>query len=72
MDEAHRYLRDKDTLAMGLENIAREGRKKGIFLFLTSQSPKDVPDTIVSQIGSVIVHRLTSEEDIYTLRNYLS
>ncbi|WP_457769369.1 ATP-binding protein [Limosilactobacillus reuteri] len=72
IDEAHRYLRDKDTLAMGLENIAREGRKKGIFLFLTSQSPKDVPDTIVSQIGSVIVHRLTSEEDIYTLRNYLS
>ena len=57
---------------MGVENIAREGRKKGIFLFLTSQSPKDVPDTIVSQIGSVIVHRLTSEEDIYTLRNYLS
>lgn len=72
IDEAHRYLRGNDTLAMGLENIAREGRKKGIFLFLTSQSPKDVPDTIVSQIGSVIVHRLTSEEDIYTLRNYLS
>ncbi|WP_225442000.1 helicase HerA-like domain-containing protein [Lacticaseibacillus paracasei] len=55
----------------GLINIAREGRKKGIFLFLTTQSPCDVPKTLLSQIGTLLIHRLTSIEDLQLIRNHL-
>lgn len=72
IDEAHRYLNNSDIPSIGLNSIAREGRKQGIFLFLTSQSPKDIPNIILNQIGSVIVHRLTTTDDIQTLKNYLT
>ncbi|MBB1124419.1 ATP-binding protein [Limosilactobacillus albertensis] len=72
IDEAHRYLLNNSFDNIGLVNIAREGRKKGIFLFLTTQSPKDIPPIILSQIGTVIIHRLTNSEDINIVRNYLT
>ena len=54
----------------GLINIAREGRKYGIFLFLTSQSPKDVPSIILNQIGTLLVHNLTGKDDLKVISNY--
>lgn len=72
IDEVHRYLNNDEIPSVGLNSIAREGRKKGIFLFLTSQSPKDIPNAILNQIGSVIVHRLTTIDDIQALKNYLT
>lgn len=72
IDEAHRYTRFHTGFnESGLISIAREGRKKGIFLFLTSQSPKDVPDILLSQIGSLLIHRLTSLEETKIVQNYL-
>lgn len=74
VDEVHRYTQSfDDTMSAisGLINIAREGRKKGIFLFLTTQSPCDVPKILFSQVGSLLIHRLTSIEDIQVIRNYI-
>ena len=72
IDEVHRYTKfHTDFDESGLISIAREGRKKGIFLFLTSQSPRDVPDILLSQIGSLLIHRLTSMEEIKIVQNYL-
>ncbi|MFT8883408.1 MAG: ATP-binding protein [Liquorilactobacillus hordei] len=74
VDEVHRYTQSFDEAMgaiSGLINIAREGRKKGIFLFLTTQSPSDVPKILFSQVGTLLIHRLTSIEDLQVIRNHL-
>lgn len=74
IDEVHRYTfsSDENQDYSSLVNIAREGRKLGIFLFLTTQSPKDVPEMLLNQIGTLIIHRLTGYKDIETIKNYLN
>lgn len=74
IDEVHRYSKDIGGVRYqtGLTAIAREGRKKGIFLFLTTQNPNDVPSDLLGQIGSLLIHRLTHRYEIESIRNYLS
>ena len=74
VDEVHRYSKDVQSggYQTGLTAIAREGRKKGIFLFLTTQNPKDIPDELLGQIGSLLVHRLTHRSELDSIRNYMS
>ena len=71
VDEVHRYTKMNVDEQIGLTSIAREGRKKGIFLFLTTQNPKDVPEILLGQIGSLIIHRITQSEEIKTIQNHL-
>lgn len=73
VDEVHRYTMndENDLKSNGLSMAAREGRKKGMFLFLTTQNPSDIPSDVMSQIGSVLVHRLTSGDEIKAIENYL-
>lgn len=74
LDEVHRYtqfVNDSVIWFSGLINIAREGRKKGIFLFLTTQSPNDVPKILFGQIGTLLIHRLTDPEDLKIIQNHL-
>lgn len=70
IDEVHRYI-NSYVDDSGLVSIAREGRKKGIFLFLTTQSPKDVPNILLGQIGTMIIHNLNSEDEIVAIKNKL-
>lgn len=72
IDEIHRYMKNTSSFNSGLVSIAREGRKKGIFLFLTTQNPKDVPDVLLGQIGSMIIHRLTQVDEIRAIQNQVS
>jgi hypothetical protein len=69
IDEVHRYTQSNNEYQSGLVSIAREGRKKGIFLFLTTQSPKDVPEILLGQVGTLIIHRLTHSEELRTIQN---
>lgn len=73
VDEVHRYtmIDENDLKSNGLSMAAREGRKKGMFLFLTTQNPSDIPSDVMSQIGSILVHRLTSGDEIKAIENYL-
>ncbi|GMG62224.1 hypothetical protein TEHAB4_19720 [Tetragenococcus halophilus] len=74
VDEVHRYtkaINSESDYYTGLTSIAREGRKKGIFLFLTTQNPQDVPDTLLGQIGTLLIHRLTHVEEIRIIQNHL-
>lgn len=74
IDEVHRYTKfpDKSVAGLsGLVTIAREGRKKGIFLCLTTQSPTDVPRILLSQIGTLLIHRLTSYDDLHMINGFL-
>lgn len=48
-----------------------KGRKKGIFLFLTSQNPQDVSPILLGQMGTLLIHRLTHDDEIRTVKNHL-
>ncbi len=69
VDEAHQILsRDTSPLsdAYPLEAfnvIAREGRKYGLVLCLATQRPGDIPDDVLAQMGTFVVHRLVSDVD---------
>jgi uncharacterized protein len=69
LDEAHHFL-DKvvgDEAARhrldAFEKIAKEGRKYWLNLMLATQQPRDIPQPILSQMGTLVVHRLTNEAD---------
>jgi len=51
------------THPFGIELIAKEARKYGLFLCLSTQMPRDIPLGVLSQMGTFIVHRLINEQD---------
>lgn len=68
MDEIHRFI-DKENL--DFVTIAREGRKYGVFLFMTTQSPLDVSPLLMSQIGTFIIHRLAHPNEVNLMENFM-
>jgi uncharacterized protein len=60
-DEYNRYPLDS------FELIAKEGRKYGLTLCLATQRPRDIPDAVLSQMGTLIVHRLINDLDRQTV-----
>ena len=50
-------------LSDAFEIIAKEGRKHGLNLCLTTQRPRDITEGVLSQMGALIVHRLTNDRD---------
>ena len=46
-----------------IEKIAREGRKFGINLVISSQRPSEISKTVVSQCNSFIIHKITNKQD---------
>ena len=69
VDEAHSFLGrqigGEDYLAKldAFELIAKEGRKFGLNVCLATQRPRDITEGVLSQIGTLIVHRLTNDRD---------
>lgn len=69
LDEAHQFINKSirsdyvDARLDAFDLIAKEGRKYGLHLCLATQRPRDIPDGVLSQIGTFIVHRLTNDED---------
>lgn len=65
LDEAHRYLpNDEQQLATnGLFQVAREGRKVGLTMVVTTQSPLDLPARLRSQFAHQMLHYLGSQEE---------
>ncbi len=45
------------------EKIAREGRKFGLSLVLSSQRPSELSPTVLSQCNSFILHRISNDKD---------
>ena len=74
IDEVHRYAKSKYSekeFHGGLTLLAREGRKKGIFLYLTTQNPKDVSPVLFGQIGTLLIHRLMLNDEIRAVESHL-
>lgn len=69
VDEAHNFLgrhigaEDYAARLDAFELIAKEGRKYGLNICLASQRPRDITEGVLSQMGTLIVHRLTNERD---------
>ncbi|WP_244267561.1 ATP-binding protein, partial [Fusobacterium nucleatum] len=68
LEEAHRYINEEDIGEYKLGNyyiqkIAREGRKFGIGLIVSSQRPSELSKSVISQCNSFIIHRLTNKSD---------
>lgn len=73
LEEAHtfvkRYKEDDeywDTAAVccqTVERIAREGRKFGLGLVLSSQRPSEISPTILSQCNTFLLHRISNDRD---------
>ena len=73
LEEAHRYLGQDAAVATreATSRIAREGRKYGVGLMLVSQRPSELPDTALSQCGTLIALRLTNSTDQGRIRSAL-
>lgn len=69
LDEAHQFLGksvgdESNSYALdAFDLIAKEGRKYGLTVCLATQRPRDIQDGVLSQMGTMIVHRLTHGAD---------
>ena len=69
VDEAHNFLgqqigsEDHFAKLDAFELIAKEGRKYGLNVCLATQRPRDITEGVLSQMGTLIVHRLTNDRD---------
>jgi len=79
VDEAHQFLNNEiqdDNSGIQSLNafdlIAKECRKYGLFICLSTQMPRDIPIGTLSQMGSFIVHRLINEYDKKAIENAAS
>lgn len=73
LEEAHRYISKESGKVFGdankiFERIAKEGRKYGMFLIVSSQRPSELSKTVLSQCSNFIVHRIQNPEDLAHIR----
>lgn len=67
-EEAHKYVPNSDlskyrASKQSIERIAKEGRKYGVTLLLSSQRPSEISETIFSQCNNFLALRLTNPND---------
>lgn len=73
MEEAHYFVKRYNDEAENsgsitqcckiFEKIAREGRKFGLGLVLSSQRPSELSPTVLSQCNSFLLHRISNDRD---------
>lgn len=73
MEEAHTFIKrykdesdDQNASAVCcqvFEKIAREGRKFGLGLVLSSQRPSELSPTVLSQCNTFLLHRISNDKD---------
>ena len=73
MEEAHTFIRkyvsdSEETPSYSMctqvfEKIAREGRKFGLGLVLSSQRPSELSQTVLSQCNTFLLHRISNDRD---------
>lgn len=78
LEEAQNYIpennhKDRESISRKVfERIAREGRKYGLSLLVSSQRPSELSKTVLSQCNSFIVHRIQNPEDQSYIRKLVS
>ena len=68
IEEAHRFVRNESNYGvLGyniFERIAKEGRKFGLLMGISSQRPSELSKTVVSQCSNFIIHRVQNPDDL--------
>ena len=78
LEEAQNYIpeinkKDRTSISRKVfERIAREGRKYGLSLVISSQRPSELSKTVLSQCNSFIIHRLQNPDDQQYIRKLVS
>lgn len=71
IEEAHRFIKNEariDVIGYNIfERIAKEGRKYGLLLGISSQRPSELSKTVVSQCSNFIIHRIQNPDDLLYL-----
>ena len=75
-EEAHKYVPNSDLARyraskQSIERIAKEGRKYGVTLLLSSQRPSEISETIFSQCNNFLALRLTNPNDQHYVKRLL-
>lgn len=74
LEEAHHYLRpmgsgdEAANNSLAYERLAKEGRKFGLALWLSTQRPSEISPTVLAQCNNWISFRLTSEKDLNAIQ----
>lgn len=69
VDEAHQFLNKElgDEFSRypldAFDLVAKEGRKYSLSVCLATQRPRDIPNAVIGQMGTLLVHRLTNDRD---------
>ena len=68
IEEAHRFVKEDSYYGVVgyniFERIAKEGRKYGFLLGISSQRPSELSKTVVSQCSNFIIHRVQNPDDL--------
>lgn len=66
VEEAHRFVNDRDDIGGSsyFSKISRETRKVNLVSAIVDQRPSEIPDDIISQLNSRIIHRLDEIKDL--------
>jgi DNA helicase HerA-like ATPase len=72
LEEAHNFApsigsQENSISTSIIKNIAREGRKFGVSLCVTSQRPSMIDTTLLSQCGTIIALRTVNDNDIKSI-----
>jgi DNA helicase HerA-like ATPase len=73
VEEAHNFIKWYDSnledisasqlCSQSFEKIAKEGRKFGLGLLISSQRPSELSQTVLSQCNTFLLHRLVNDKD---------
>lgn len=73
VEEAHNFIKRYDgesdeitanrLCSQSFEKIAKEGRKFGLGLMLSSQRPSELSQTVLSQCNTFLLHRIVNDKD---------
>jgi DNA helicase HerA-like ATPase len=75
LDEAHLLFKDAtDAFVASIEQTVRLIRSKGVGVFFITQTPKDVPSSVLAQLGNRVQHALRAftPEDAKALKATVS
>ncbi len=81
MEEAHNFISRYNTdneefspsrlCSQAFEKIAKEGRKFGLGLLLSSQRPSELSPTVLSQCNTFLLHRLVNDRDQELVKRFV-
>lgn len=58
-DEAHLFFKDATTVLLEkIEKVVRLIRSKGVGIYFVTQNPRDIPESILAQLGNRVQHVL--------------